>query len=105
MPSTAVMITIFTGCYTNSIIYLKSIFALLFVAFKSHPNILFALVMTRGRNKLHRGVLKLVLRYLSEVKMLEANGSVFLDCCYLFFSQPLAPPTYAMNINLSAPLF
>lgn len=89
--------------------YLKSIFTLLFVAFKSHLNILFALIMTRGRKKLHRRVLKLVLKYLSEVKMLEVNGSVFLDYCYvlfcLFVFQPLAPPTYAMNINLSAPLF
>lgn len=85
MPSTTLMITISTGGYTNSIIYLKSIFTLLFVAFKSHLNTLFALIMTRGRKKLHRGVLKLVLKYLSEVKMLEVNGSVFLDYCYVLF--------------------
>lgn len=85
MPSTTLMITISTGGYTNSIIYLKSIFTLLFVAFKSHLNTLFALIMTRGRKKLHRGVLKLVIKYLSEVKMLEVNGSVFLDYCYVLF--------------------
>lgn len=53
--------------------------------FQISPEHLIALIMTRGRKKLHRGVLKLVIKYLSEVKMLEVNGSVFLDYCYVLF--------------------